>query len=307
MNDTEHLLEISQASLLNIILVQPPVEDFYFTPHRSSTLGLHSLSEIWRTRGHHCQVINCALEKPLKKQIKIPETLTYLNPYRIKYSKDIKSTSWFNNYYRFGSSIENCVKQIIEFNPDVVAVSCFAWGYAESSLKLLEKLKEIRRTKSLSFLLVVGGPGVTVMPEYFSPFADLVVTGEGEDSIIEIENMAGLAEYSYPGKIINPGFTGELPFVYNLKSRRNSRFTVSTIISRGCPKMCSFCANHLVFGRKLRKVPLSDLKKGMNVLFNEVLTRADKEEKIKLHMNFEDDNILFYKEYFLEILNYINK
>ncbi len=290
---------------LKILLIQPPVEDFYFTPHRSSTLGLKTLAKVWTERGHNCQVLNCTMEKPLKKQISLPESLSYLNPYLVKLDKDMQSTSWFTRYYRFGPSIESCVEEIIKTKPDVVAVSAFAWSYADNTRKLLERLKAIRQKQSVSFLLVTGGPGVTVMPEYFTTFADLIVTGEGEDSIFEIENMVGAIDYPNKGLIINPGFTGELPFVYNLKSRKNSRFTVSTIISRGCPKKCSFCANHLVFGRLLRKVPLAVLKNGMDSIIDEILIVSEKQETIKLHINFEDDNILFYKEYFLEILVYV--
>ena len=297
---------------LKIVLVQPPVEDFYFTPHRSSSLGLHTLAAFWITKGHNCQVINCTMEKPLKKQTRLPSSLDYLNPYILKQKKDIKGSSWFSQYYRFGPSTENCVEKVLDYKPDVVAVSCFAWSYSDNSRKLLKKLQEIRVKTSSSFLLVAGGPGVTVMPEYFTPYADLIVSGEGEDAISFIENLSHniVDKKNYPveGKIVNLEYSGELPFVYNIRNRRNSRFAVSTIISRGCPKKCSFCANHLVFGRSLRKVPLLDLKKGMDSLIYEIKdTNNKQQEKIKLHINFEDDNILFYKDYFLEILNYVNE
>ena len=299
---------------LKILLVQPSVEDFYFTPHRSSSLGLFTLAASWGSRGHSCQVINCTMEKPLKKHIELPSCLNYLKPYLLKQNTEMKDTSWFTKYYRFGSSYEICIGKILNFNPDVIAVSCFAWSYSESSIQLLQKLQDLRRnTTNSSFLLVTGGPGVTVMPGYFTPFADLVVTGEGEDAIVTIEKMASksLQKINYPlsSKILNPGYSGELPFVYNIRSRRNSRFTVSTIISRGCPKKCSFCANHLVFGRALRKVPFVILQKGMDSLIEDIKAKNNKkqQEKLKLHINFEDDNILFYKEYFLEVLKYINE
>ncbi|RLD32105.1 MAG: hypothetical protein DRI73_07590, partial [Bacteroidetes bacterium] len=297
---------------LKILLIQPSVEDFYFTPHRSSSLGLYTLASFWGSKGHSCQVMNCTMEKPLKKQINLPGCLTYLNPYLIKQNKEMKGSSWFSQYYRFGPSTELCIERILDYNPDVIAVSCFAWSYSDNSRKLLQKLQEIRKTTSFSLLLVTGGPGVTVMPDYFTSYADLIVTGEGEEAIRTIEKMAtkSVEKSDYPskGKILNLEYTGELPFVYNIRSRRNSRFTVSTIISRGCPKRCSFCANHLVFGRTLRKVPLINLKKGMDSLIDEIKVKKNmQEEKLKLHINFEDDNILFYKDYFLEILKYINE
>ncbi|MCK5153424.1 MAG: cobalamin-dependent protein [Spirochaetales bacterium] len=296
---------------LKIILVQPSVEDFYFTPHRSSSLGLYTLAASWESKGHSCQVINCTMEKSLKKQIKLPSSLNYLKPYLLKQNKDMKGTSWFSQYYRFGPSTEICVEKILDNNPDVIAVSCFAWSYSDNSRQLLQKLQEIRKKSSLSFLLIAGGPGVTVMPEYFTSYADLIFIGEGEDAVFTIEKMANISveisDYPGRGKIINLEYTGELPFVYNIRNRRNSRFTVSTIISRGCPKRCSFCANHLVFGRSLRKVSLLNLKQGMDSLIDEITAKNKKQqEKLRLHINFEDDNILFYKDYFLEILKYIN-
>ena len=303
---------MSNIKSLKILLVQPSLEDFYFTPHRSSSLGLHTLADVWGKRGHSCKVLNCTMEKPLKKQISLPESLTYLNPYLVKQNKDMKGSSWFSHYYRFGPPPEICVEKILDYNPDIIAVSCFAWSYSDTSRQLLQKLQEVRNNCSSSFLLVAGGPGVTVMPEYFTFYADLIVSGEGEDAIFTIEKMVSKSnektDYSPNGKKINLEYTGTLPFVYNISSRRNSRFTVSTIISRGCPKKCSFCANHLVFGRSLRKVPIENLKKGMNSLIDEimVISESESKEKIKLHINFEDDNILFYKDYFLEILKYIN-
>ena len=293
---------------LKILLVQPTVEDFYFTPHRSSSLGPHSLAASWEERGHNCHVYNCAMEEPLKKQVKLPTSLTYLEPYLVKQKKEMIGSSWFSQYYRFGPSTEVCVEKVLNYKPDVIAVSCFAWSYSDNSRKLLEKLQELRQKYSSSYVLVAGGPGVTVMPEYFTPYADLVVAGEGEDAISSIEKLAEKNSFPLQGKIINLEYSGDLPFIYNIRIRKHSRFTVSTIISRGCPKKCSFCANHLVFGRSLRKVPLADLKKGMDSLIDIIKVKGNnQQEKLKLHINFEDDNILFYKEYFLEILNHINE
>ncbi len=46
------------------------------------------------------------------------------------------------------------------------------------------------------------------------------------------------------------------------------------------------------------------IKNGMDTLIKEI-SETDHTENCKLHINFEDDNILFYTDYFLEILNYI--
>lgn len=284
---------------LKIVLVQPPLEDFYFTPHRSSTLGLQSLAAAWTKRGHNCHILNFSLEKPLKKKLPLPEKLEYLSPWLIKQPKEMNGTAYFSNYFRFGPSLESCLEQIKNLKPQVVAVSCFAWSYAQRTLKLLKLLKE--HENSLDFpLLVAGGPGVTVMPGYFTSFADLVVTGEGENAIENIEKRAGRSGYYSIGEVVSSDPPLSFPFVFDLRSRGKNRFTATTMLTRGCPKMCSFCANHLIFGKTLRKIALPDVFHGLDKLVSQV-------PESHLHLNFEDDNILFQKKYFLSILKYIKE
>jgi radical SAM superfamily enzyme YgiQ (UPF0313 family) len=295
---------VNNQNYLNIVLVQPPVEDFYFTPHRSSTLGLYSLAEYWGEKGHSCRVLNFTLKKPQKKRITLPDKLKYLNPFLQFYSKELRGTAFFNNYYRFGPSLDKCLEEIEIIKPDIIAVSCFAWSYAGTVKKLLEMLKEKRDLSDKPPLLVVGGPGVTVMPDYFSTCADLILVGEGENAIDLIEQRFRQKIFSSSGEIINPDSPFRFPFVYNMHQARNNKYNVIMMLSRGCPKMCSFCANYLTFGKTLRKIAVSEVIAGMDSLIDEILKGSQKGE-VKLHVNFEDDNILFHKNYFLTILKYI--
>ncbi len=300
---------------MKIVLVQPPVEDFYFTPHRSSVLGLHALADIWGRRGHDCQIINFPMEKPKKKKIPFPEQLEYLAPYLKIYNNEMKNTSWFSNYYRFGPSLDTCCEKIMAFEPSVIAISCFAWSYAGTTLGLLKMLRE--GFSENPPLLVVGGAGASVMPDFFTPFADLVLLGEGENAINMIEEAAVLNRGILPGRKMAMEAVKDIPFSWDIKYRKNNRFTVTTMLSRGCPRMCSFCANHLVFGKSLRKVDLKTVFTGIDNILNHVLKKSkpidletDKAGvhgcRIKLHINFEDDNILFQKKYFLTVLEYVN-
>lgn len=290
---------------MKIILVQPPVEDFYFTPHRCSVLGLQSLAAVWTKRGHHCHILTFPLEKPQKKRLSLPEKIEYLRPLLKKQPKEMSSTAYFSNYYRFGLSLSSCLEEIMKLEPHVVAVSCFAWGYAQTAMNLLKLLKENNPSHEPPFL-VAGGAGVTVMPGYFTSFADLVIKGEGENAIAAIEKRAGRITSPGYGEIVSPDPPLALPFVWNISTRRKNRFIATTMLSRGCPKMCSFCANHLVFGKTLRKIALSEVYPGLDRLVNQVLRRSLNLET-KLHLNFEDDNILFQKNYFLTILKYIKE
>ncbi len=296
---------ITSASL-TIVLVQPPVEDFYFTPHRSSALGLQSLADAWTKRGHHCHILNFPLEKPKKKRLPLPEKLKYLNPWLKKHSKEMTGTAFFSRYFRFGPSLEDCLERIKVLKPQVVAISCFAWSYAQTTRKLLELLRPPLNPPFDPPLLVVGGPGVTVMPEYFTSFADLVIKGEGENVIGAIEKRAGRISYPSCGEIVCPDPPGTFPLVWDISTGRKNRFTAVTMLTRGCPKMCSFCSNHLIFGKTLRKIALPEVYSGLDLLVDQVLRRSQYLET-KLHLNFEDDNILFQKNYFLAILKYIKE
>lgn len=210
----------------------------------------------------------------------------------------MRGTSWFNHYFRFGPDPETCMERIEFHEPQVVAVSCFAWGYAKTTLNLLQLLKEHWYGRRNPPLLVVGGAGATVMPEYFTTFADLIITGEGENAIGKIEMMAGRSSYPSCGEIVKSAPPLDFSFVWDIKSRRNNRTIATTMLSRGCPKMCGFCSNHLVFGKTQRKTDLSEVYTGLDRLVDQVSGN-------NLHLNFEDDNILFQKEYFLAILKYI--
>ncbi len=299
---------------MKIVLVQPPVEDFYFTPHRSSVLGLHALADVWTKRGHNCQILNFPLEKPKKKKIPLPEKLEYLIPYLKKQDNETKNTSWFSNYYRFGPPLEICCERIIALEPRVIAISCFAWGYAQTTLRLLKMLRDGFHTNPP--LLVVGGAGASVMPDFFTPFADLVIMGEGENAIEEIEKTVAIKRNIISGSKITMDSPMDIPFPWDIKDKKKNRFTVTTMLSRGCPKMCSFCANHLVFGKTLRKVDIKTVFAGIDNILDYVLKTSkpldlktdrsgEHEYKIKLHVNFEDDNILFQKKYFLTVLKYL--
>ncbi len=128
-------------------------------------------------------------------------------------------------------------------------------------------------------LLVAGGPMPSAYPQKFLGVFDVVVQGEGEETMLEIMkaldgemrmedvkgiHIAGRALETLPiARIANGGgpiFTGRRPLIKNLDKlpfpardlynnkaykeyyRRNYGYTITSMIaSRGCPFSCDFC------------------------------------------------------------------
>ena len=134
-------------------------------------------------------------------------------------------------------------------------------------------------------LLVVGGPLPTCDPLPFLEHFDVVVSGEGEQTMIELlRAYAAASDFSaipgiiYRPKSILPGsvnqeivFTDERPFEKDLDripfparellpnqqyiqyGRKKYGYSITTVMStRGCPYRCEFCSN-VVFGGSYRE------------------------------------------------------
>ena len=269
-----------------IAIVIPPITDFYYTPHRGAFLGARYVQRILEKRGFTCKLFDFPNKK--SKQTKLPEELNYLKPY-IKNNDNY----FFKHYKRFGYSFQKCKEEIKSFSPDAILLSLFAFAYSKEFLDFATYLKK----ELNSIPLFAGGNGISCFPEYFNK-TDLfkaVFTGEIET----IEEEAVKAINGKTEGIIQPKrFTEgeELDFILTptLSTKKTNYY--SAILSRGCHKKCSFCSNFIVQGRKFRTVPLKKIERELK---KTTLTKAN--------INFEDDNILYAKEYLFEVLNIIKK
>jgi len=152
--------------------------------------------------------------------------------------------------------------EIHRFRPDIVGCSCVA---ANSHLvrQILRKVKEL----SPNMITVVGGHHPSLMPEDCNEaFIDVVVIGEGEETLYEVvgtseskrnwEGIPGIAYRTREGEFrVNPQRelmdlnkfptpARSLTQLYRDKGlyfRGNWRPLDCTITSRGCPNRCTFC------------------------------------------------------------------
>ncbi|NIR96667.1 MAG: B12-binding domain-containing radical SAM protein, partial [Gammaproteobacteria bacterium] len=173
-----------------------------------------------------------------------------------------------------------CTEKILAFGPDLIGVSCYTNTYPKA-LRLVRELKA-RRPEAI---YVCGGVHATAQPvETLREMkADYLVYAEGERTIAEltrhietggrqaIDRIKGLYYWddgeirsTGPPELIRDLDAIPFPARHRLSFepylvppgmiRGYAMERVTTIFtSRGCPYPCTYCASHIVQGRKVRR------------------------------------------------------
>jgi radical SAM superfamily enzyme YgiQ (UPF0313 family) len=297
---------------MKILLIQPPVQDFYQTSIRTQPIGLAYLAASLRTHGHEVEILDCQTEK--KRSIPIPPELSYLKDFYP--FNDRSPFKLYTGYYHFGMGWGEIRKKIEDSEADVFGISSSFTPYHGETLEIARIIKEWDRRK----IVVMGGAHVSCNPEGVlkTPFIDYVVLGEGEirfPLLLEnikkgktgkIEEIDGIG-YRVNGEIqINPLQS----FVQNLDSlphparglldldryRMKRKRSTMIITSRGCPHGCAYCSTHLVMGASFRtRSPESILQE---------MIECQKKYGIQI-FDIEDDNFTFDKERAKRLMGFI--
>lgn len=171
---------------------------------------------------------------------------------------------------------KEALKQALAIRADVVGIYCMV-------SMIDECLWFARQLRAQSRLLVAGGPLPTCNPESFLEIFDVVVRGEGEQTMpdvlrafaesTDLANISGIvyrteADWPIKGKLI---YTSERSFTKDLDTiifparellpnesyirigKKKYGYSITTVMStRGCPYRCEFCSN-VVFGGSYRE------------------------------------------------------
>jgi radical SAM superfamily enzyme YgiQ (UPF0313 family) len=291
---------------MKIVLVQPPVQDFYDTDIRLQPMGLCYLKAAVRKYLPDVDVIVRDYHSGYgRTTIPLPKELSYLAEY---YPVADKSPfSAFHQYYHFGLSFDDIADELEELKPDIVGISSLFTPYFREALRVAQRVKE-----RLDVPVVMGGTHVTEAPGSVlaHPCVDYVIRGEGERPFVEfmeyalrkrkIEDVCGLG-YRKDGILhYNPVQenypVGQLPFP-DLSDLSSPRYEMTgkplafMITSRGCPHRCSFCSVHSTFGTLYRRRSIDNILKEIEQRYREGFRVID----------FEDDNLSFHKNEFREL------
>ncbi len=297
---------------LTVILVQPPIQDFYLTKKRTIPYGLASIAATVIEKGFQVKIIDSLATKK-SRVMDCPDTFVHLAPFYGK--KDLSAFALFHEYRHFGYSHEHIAHLVRNEQPFIVGISSLFTAYQDQAVITAEQIKKFYPQCHI----VLGGHHPTIFPEKALECSaiDFLIRGEGEMPMAEL--CTALAE----GKDLNtvPGlcfrkenaFHISEPFwMKNLSSlplpagnlinhhfyQRNKRTSASIVSSRGCPMQCSYCSvsagsSHGPYRRR----PVEHVIKEVKGL-------------IDCHdmgfIDFEDENLCLNKSWFYSLFSQLN-
>ncbi|WP_027359321.1 B12-binding domain-containing radical SAM protein [Desulforegula conservatrix] len=291
-----------------IILVQPPIRDFYFTSKRSIPYGLLSIAASLRKSGFDVSLID-GLATSRSRKISVPEEMNYLAEFYGR--EDISPLALFNGYKHFGYGFENIAKRAAETGAFLVGISSLFTAYSEVALQTAKSIKSVMPDA----YIVMGGHHATAIPEHLleNSYVDFVITGEGEHALPMLSNalLSGSPLTDIPGLVYKDDnkriIKNERAIVHDLSeipipaldlmdhgfySRKDGGSAVITS-SRGCPLKCSYCC--------VGSANIRWRKRNPEQIIEEIKTAV--EIYGARFIDFEDENLSLDKVWFNEILD----
>ena len=304
---------MTPSTMPEILLIQPPIRDFYVTTKRTIPYGLASIAAGLIETGFSVEIFD-ALASSKSRVVDLPAELSYLQTY---YDQSDRSPfALFHHFKHFGYSYATIGERVKKIRPFLVGISSLFTAYAVEALKTAQIVKHYHPDCKT----VLGGHHPTALPERTmeSPAVDFVLRGEGEVSMPlladalqngwRLDNIPGLVyrkadgslHVSEPASMQNPD-DHPLPASHLLNQRfyrRNKKATAVIVASRGCPLKCTYCAVGA-------SSPLKHRRRSVEAVMNEI------ETSVNLYdtgfIDFEDENLSLDREWFLQLLTQIRR
>lgn len=193
---------------------------------------------------------------------------------------------------------KNMDSVITDFNPDLIGITSYT-----VNVNTVKNLFKTIKTINPEIFTVVGGHHATVMPEdFFTPYIDLIVIGEGvfvfKEIISKLEsrkNFDGIPGIAYmkdgQSVIIPPEPVRDLdifPFPDRELTKENRKHYFSEWMkplasirtSKGCPFRCNFCALWKITGGEYLKRKPENIVKELTEIKENFIFFADDESLI---------------------------
>jgi len=292
-----------------IVLVQPPIEDFYLTKKRTIPYGLACIAAGVRAKGFDVEILD-GLSTGKSVIIDYPAEFSYLKSFYPQ--KDISNFSLFHEFRHFGYSYEHIGTKIREIQPFLVGISSLFTAYGNEALKTAETIKKFYP----QCLIVMGGHHPTFFPEKILDChaVDFVLRGEGEKSMALLcealttgsdpADIPGVA-FKKDGSlyILEPSWIKKpdefsfpaMDLVNHEFYKKHKRHSTLVVSSRGCPMQCSYCSVSASSAyAPFRQRPVKDVVKEIKLQI---------ENRDIGFIDFEDENLCISKSWFLDLCN----
>jgi len=292
-----------------VVLVQPPIEDFYLTKKRTIPYGLACIAASVRAKGFNVEILD-ALSTGKSGIIDYPVEFSYLKSFYPR--RDISNFSLFHEFRHFGYSFEYIGTKIRDIQPFLVGISSLFTAYSNEALKTAEIIKRFYP----QCLIVMGGHHPTFFPEKVLECraVDFVLRGEGEKIMAllcealktgsdpaDIPGIAfkreGSLHISDPSWVDNPDEFSfpAMDLVNHEFYKRHKRHSTLVVSSRGCPMQCSYCSvsassAYAPFRQRAVKDVVNEIKEQIG-------------SRDIGFIDFEDENLCFHKSWFLDLCN----
>jgi anaerobic magnesium-protoporphyrin IX monomethyl ester cyclase len=294
--------------MVDILLVQPPIHDFYLTVKRTIPYGLASIAASLAASGFSVEILD-GLATNKSRTLPYPPEMSYLLPFYG--SPDISPFGLFHPYRHYGYSFEHIARLAGSSGARIVGISSLFTPYADEALFTAK----IIRAALPHCRIILGGHHPTALPAAVmaDPTVDFVLRGEGEVAMSalaralttggDLSRVPGIVFRKEEGTlhISEPAVMESLDSyplpdrnrINNRYYRRGKKGATVVVTSRGCPLKCSYCAlgNQRIYPFRTRS-------------FESVL--AEINEAVFSHaarfIDFEDENLSFNRTWFLSLL-----
>ena len=178
------MIGLSQHCKMKVLLIQPPVQDFYETKIRLQPIGLAYLKAVVKKYLPSVEIkIIDYHHGHGRKSIPLPAELKYLRDF---YPYPDKSPfALFYHYYHFGADFERIATEVAAENPDLVGISCLFSAYYLETLATAHAIKA-----KLDVPIVIGG--AHALPDGIEPH-----DAAADFLLLENETAQGIAVVSH--------------------------------------------------------------------------------------------------------------
>jgi anaerobic magnesium-protoporphyrin IX monomethyl ester cyclase len=299
--------------MIDVLLIQPPVRDYYLTAKRTIPYGLMSLASSLEAEGFSVSMLD-ALAVARSQVIDPPSEMRQLaSLYR---GPDQSPFALFHQFRHYGYSFQHIGQLVRSSEAFLVGISALFTPYIEEALKTAT----VVRQSLPNAWIVLGGHHPTLLPESVmaNPVVDFVIRGEGEQSLPlltrilkeqgSLETVPGLVFRRKDGslQIHPPAVISDLddlpPPAYHLLHpnyyRRSGYGSAVILGSRGCRLDCSYCSlgKRSVFPYRRRSV---------TAVLDEI-DRLVRTYDVRF-IDFEDENLTLNRRWAMALLEGIDR